>query len=60
MSEEQKLSICKSAAYGETAERTAEMHDCTDTEVKQIWADNADLIEEYKNNLTEMGVILCN
>jgi hypothetical protein len=60
MSDQMIASICKSAAYGESAERTAEMHDCTDTEVKQIWADNADLIEEYKNDLTEMGVISCN
>lgn len=36
MSEDAKKSICKSAAYGETAERTAMMHGVTPEQVQQI------------------------
>ena len=57
MSEEMVLSICKSAAYGETAEKTAEMHDCTVSEVKAIWEASPDIIAEYKEFYTREGVI---
>lgn len=57
ISEQTILSICKSAAYGETAEKTAEMHGCTAEDVKAIWADNPEKIAEYKQFLAEMGVI---
>ena len=50
-------SICKSAAYGETAEKTAEMHGCTTEDVKAIWADNPEKIAEYKQFLAEMGAM---
>lgn len=49
MSEQMKKSICKSRAYGETAEKTAEMHECTVDEVLDIWKQSPDLIEEYKS-----------
>lgn len=57
MSEEMKLSICKSAAYGETAERTAEMHGCTAAEVQQVWNDNPDKIIDYQEFYKQMGAI---
>lgn len=57
MSEDAKKSICKSAAYGESAERTAEMHGCTADEVKAVWAENPDKITEYKQFLAEMRAI---
>ena len=57
MSDEMKRSICKSAAYGESAEKTAEMHSCTVEEVKAIWADNPEKIAEYKQFLCEMGAM---
>lgn len=57
MSEQMKKSICKSAAYGETAEKTAEMHGCTVEEVKAIWAANPEKIAEYKQFLCEMGAM---
>ena len=55
MSEEMILSICKSAAYGETVEKTAEMHGCTAAEVQQIWNDNPDKIIDYQSFQKEMG-----
>lgn len=56
-SQETILSICKSAAYGETSERTAEMHTpVTVEEVNKIWEDNKDEIEAYKNHYKELGV----
>lgn len=55
MSEEMILSICKSAAYGETAEKTAEMHGCTAAEVQQVWNDNPDVIIDYQAFNAEMG-----
>ena len=55
MSEAMKMSICKSAAYGETAEKTAEMHHCTVEEVKQIWESKKDIILAYQNFQKEMG-----
>lgn len=57
MSEAMKLSICKSAAYGETAEKTAEMHGVTPEQVKQIWNDNPDKILDYQSFYKQMGVI---
>ena len=57
MSDEMKKSICRSAAYGETAEKTAEMHGCTAEEVNAIWADNPEKIAEYKQFLCEMGAM---
>jgi hypothetical protein len=57
ISEQTILSICKSAAYGESAEKTAEMHDCTTEDVKAIWAEMPEKIAEYKQFLAEMGVI---
>jgi hypothetical protein len=55
MSEQMKKSICKSAAYGETAEKTAEMHGCTAAEVQQIWNDNPDKILDYQAFYKQMG-----
>lgn len=57
ISEQTVKSICKSAAYGESAERTAEMHGCTADEVKAVWAEMPDKITEYKQFLAEMGAI---
>lgn len=57
MSDEMKKSICKSKAYGETAEKTAEMHGCTVEEVKAIWAEMPEKIAEYKQFLAEMGAM---
>ena len=57
ISEQTVKSICKSAAYGETAEKTAEMHGCTVDEVKAIWAEMPEKIAEYKQFLCEMGAM---
>lgn len=57
ISNETILSICKSAAFGETAERTAEMHPpVTVEEVNKIWENNKEEIETYKNYYKELGV----
>ena len=56
MSEEMKKSICKSRAYGETAEKTAEMHGCTVTEVIEIWDSMKETVIEYKEFFSKMGV----
>ena len=50
ISEQTVKSICKSAAYGETAEKTAD-------EVKAIWAEMPEKIAEYKQFLREMGAM---
>ena len=55
MSEQMKLSICKSLAYGEPWEKIAEMHQCTIKEVFAIKTEMADKIERYKSHLKEMG-----
>ena len=47
MSEQMIKSICKSKAYGETAEKTAEMHGCTVEEVYEIWKNNTERIDKY-------------
>ena len=47
ISEQTIKSICKSAAYGETAEKTAEMHGCTVDEVYEIWKNNTERIDKY-------------
>lgn len=57
MSEEMKASISKSKIHGESAERTAEEHECTADEVRAIWAEKADYIEEQRAFLKEMGCI---
>lgn len=51
ISEQTVKSICKSAAYGETAEKTAEMHGCTVEEVYEIWKNNTERIDKYTNIL---------
>jgi hypothetical protein len=43
-------SICKSAAYGETAEVTAKCHQVSAEDVESIWANNPELIKDYKDN----------
>lgn len=48
MSEQMCMSICKSKAYGETAEKTAEMHHTDVQTVLDIWEKSAELIAEYK------------
>ena len=55
ISEQTIKSICKSAAYGETAERTAMMHGVTPEQVQQIWNDHPDKILDYKAFFAEMG-----
>ena len=40
-------SICKSKAYGETAETTAQMHGVTVEDVKEIWEEHAERVSEY-------------
>ena len=55
MSEQTILSICKSAAYGETAENTAIQHGITADEVKAIWEQNPDIIIDYQTFFKEMG-----
>lgn len=57
ISEQTILSICKSAAYGETAEQTAIHHGITADEVKAIWEANRDKILDYQNFYKEMGCI---
>ena len=51
ISEQTVKSICKSAAYGETAEKTAEMHGCTVDEVYEIWKNNTERIDKYTDIL---------
>ena len=55
MSEQMILSICKSAAYGETAENTAIQHGITTDEVKAIWESNPEKILDYQTFYKEMG-----
>lgn len=57
ISEQMILSICKSAAYGETAEKTARMHGVTPQQVQAIWNDNPDKILDYQAHYKQMGVI---
>lgn len=57
ISEQMILSICKSAAYGETAEKTALMHGVTAEQVQQIWNEHPDKILDYQNFYKEMGCI---
>ena len=63
MSEQTILSICKSAAYGETAENTAIQHGITADEVKAIWNDNPEkileLIQRFKDEGFPEGFGLC-
>lgn len=40
-------SICKSKAYGETAETTAQMHGVTVEDVEQIWKEHSDKVTAY-------------
>jgi acetyl-CoA acetyltransferase len=47
MSEQMIKSICKSKAYGETAERTAQEHGCTVEEVYEIWKNNTERVDKY-------------
>ena len=51
MSEQMIKSICKSKAYGESAEKTAEMHGCTVEEVYEIWKNNTERIDKYTDIL---------
>lgn len=51
ISEQTVKSICKSAAYGETSEKTAEMHGCTVEEVYEIWKNNTERIDKYTDIL---------
>lgn len=51
MNEQMIKSICKSKAYGETAEKTAEMHGCTVDEVYEIWKNNTERIDKYTDIL---------
>ena len=55
MSEQMIKSICKSKAYGETADRTAQEHGCTTAEVYEIWKSNTKMIEEYLNIIAGQG-----
>lgn len=57
ISEQMILSICKSAVYGETAEKTALMHGVTVEQVQQIWKENPDKILDYQTFYKQMGVI---
>lgn len=57
MSEQTILSICKSAAYGETAEKTALMHGVTAEQVQQIWNNNPDKIIDYQAFYRQAGVL---
>lgn len=57
ISEQTVLSICKSAAYGETAEKTALMHGVTAEQVQQIWNDNPDKIIDYQAFYRQAGVL---
>lgn len=47
MSKQMIKSICKSKAYGETAERTAREHGCTVEEVYEIWKNNTERVDRY-------------
>ena len=51
MSEQMIKSICKSKAYGETAECTAQEHGCTVEEVYEIWKNNTERIDKYTDIL---------
>lgn len=55
ISEQMILSICKSAAYGETAENTAIHHGITADEVKAIWESNPEKTLDYQTFYKEMG-----
>lgn len=55
MSEQMIKSICKSKAYGETADRTAQEHGCTTAEVYEIWKSHTEMIEEYLNVIAGQG-----
>ncbi len=55
MSEQMIKSICKSKAYGETADRTAQEHGCTTAEVYEIWKENTELIAEYTAFISGQG-----
>lgn len=55
MSEQMIKSICKSKAYGETADRTAQEHGCATAEVYEIWKSNTEMIEEYLNVIAGQG-----
>lgn len=57
ISEQTLKSICKSAAYGETAEKTALMHGTDAETVKKIWNDHPDKIIDYQAFYKQMGVI---
>ena len=57
ISEQMILSICKSAAYGETTEKTALMHGVTVEQVQQIWNEHPDNIRDYLAFYKQMGVI---
>lgn len=57
ISEQTILSICKSAAYGETAEKTALMHGVSAEQVQQIWNDNPDKIIDYQAFYRQAGVL---
>lgn len=57
ISEQTILSICKSAAYGETAEKTALMHGVTAEQVQQIWNENPDKILDYQAFYRQAGVL---
>lgn len=57
ISEQTIKSICKSAAYGETADKTALMHGVTAAQVQQIWNDHPDKILDYQTFYKQMGVI---
>lgn len=43
-------SICKSAAYGKTAEVTAAHHQVSVEDVKTVWANNPDRVKDYLEN----------
>lgn len=51
ISEQMIKSICKSKAYGETAERTAQEHGCAVEEVYEIWKNNTERIDKYTDIL---------
>lgn len=57
ISEQTIKSVCKSAAYGETAEKTALMHGVKAEQVQQIWNEHPDKILDYQSFYKQMGVI---
>lgn len=57
ISEQTVKSICKSAAYGETAEKTALMHGVSAEQVQQIWNDHPDKILDYQAFYRQAGVL---